>query len=833
MAYDDERGKVGRLPFQVVKLSLDSCTKIFGVNDPSTGGLGVCTAGQRTPGQAQAATSISITLEASSSTEDGFYDNYGIHITSGAAENDVRRIIDYNGTTKVAIVDADFSNTIVNGDDYTLIRRSDACYNTRETCQDIANYDADPTIREIYLTERSSDFPINLLDETGLAIAVPCLKSVRITPPRIDIGRGLGMRSNVDVSCYDFPHADNGIDPYYLSRDYDPATQGTFWGKLLARNPFYTGRNLTVYRGYLDANRQFDTNNYRQWTYAIDKLDGILKNDMVKITAKDILKKADDKKAQVPRPSNGVVLTDFLSGDSSFSLFPTGIGDDEYPASGTARIGDEIFDFTRSGDVVTFSGARGQYGTSASDHDAGDSVQLCVVYNNANVIDIVQDFLDVALRSDTNGLGNNAGIPTAQLDIAGWTVERDQWLTANLLTRVLSKPTGVNKLLAELTEQNMFYIWWDAVAQQVKLKAVAPVRSGETLTDDENFLADSIKVWEDQNLRASQVWVYYGVRDWSEDDDKLENYANLYVQIDSAQQTSDQYGEIQVKPIISRWITTNGLAVQLAGRYINIYGRNVKFMEFDLDNKDDVVLGDNVVVSTRFLQDVDGSNRDFNMVIIEEKERQSGSSNFYKAQQFELLGTYGYIGYSHTGRMESSPASNQVVLDTRTSRWEDPSLEIHVHDGVCEGPDVDLDGISITGGDDFVEVPAWPDDCFVDHLFHIHAPGETYDGFTSIITAYNATTKVVTLQDDLPVGVNLGVSTGDIYHVHLPEYTGSYILLEDGFALLLEDGGFMILEEGATQGATNEQKAAYMWICPDPPPDPPVFDDGSEAYKIL
>lgn len=817
----------------MVKLSMDVCTNSFGVDSTGTGGS-TCIAGTRLPGQLQAGATINtVVLEASSSSTDDFFKGYAYHGTDGVAEDDVVRITAYDGTTKVATLEQDLSGIPSSGDGYVLVRRDNACYNTLQTCQDIANYSPDPNIKEIYLTEAGSDFPIQVLAQANVAVAIPCLKKVKITPPRLELGRGLGLRSSVDVTCSDFPHADNGVDPYFLSRTYDPVAQGTFWGKFLARNPFYTGRVLTVFRGYLNADGSFDVANYRTWGYIIDRIDGVQTNDTIRITAKDALKKADDKKAQVPKPSTGQVWQTFASTDLDFTLFPVGIGDLEYPESGTMRINDEIFDFTRAAnsELVVFDGVRGQYGTVASDHDAGDAVQLCVVYSSVNVVDIVQDLLDVSKRSDTNGLGNNAGMDTAILDLTGWTTERNLWLSSNLLTRVISSPQGVNTLLKELTEENMLYMWWDAINQLVKLRAIAPVREGVTLNDNEHFIENSIKVWEDQKLRVSQVWIYYGVSDWSEEAKKLENYKNLYVQIDTAQEAPNAYAEIAAKPIISRWITTEALAIQLSGRMLNIYGRNVKFMSFKLDNKDDINLGDPVLMSTRYLQDVDGTNKLFNMIITEENEVESGTTNQYKAQQFELLGNYGYIAYSHTGRLESSPAANQVVLDTRTSRWEDPSLVINIDNGICDGPDVDLDGISVA--DDFKDVPAWVDNILVDHVLHIHKPGAAYDNWTTGITAYDSVTKTITLNDNLPVGVVFGISTGDIYHVHLPEYTGSYILLETGDALLLEDSGFIILEDGSTQAATLTQKGLYAWICPNKPPDPPVFGDGTEAYKIL
>jgi hypothetical protein len=822
MAYSDERGRVGRLPFQMVKLSLDFCQNQYGVEDAVIGSI--CTAGQVNTGQVQAATSNSATLDAGASGADNEYDNYAVHITSGTGANQVYRILSYDGTTKIATIDGTWGITPVFGDNYKIIRRPRACYNTRATCQDVSNYDPDPTTNEIYLTESTSDFPINLLDTANLAVAIPCLTNVNITPPKLTIGKGLGIRSAVDITCQDFPHHDGGLDLYRLSRDYDPDSQGTFFGKLFARNPYYNGRALTVYRGYLNQDGTFDINNFETWSYVIENVRGPNGKDVVRITAKDALKLADDDRSQVPSPSTGKLSSNLNIGVLSFTIVPAGTGDAGYPASGQVRINEEIMDFTRIGDDFTV--VRATYGTTEDNHNADDTVQYCITYTATNVVDIVQDLLDIAKQS-TLGFDNNAGLATSQLDLSNWAIEKANWLNGNNLTNIISTPTGVNKLLTELTEQNLLYIWWSPTEQLIKLKAIAPAPSAISLSDDENFIEDTVSVAEDSSLRITQVWVYYTPKDYTET--KIENFSNLYIQGEFDAESDDKYAEVRVKRIQSRWITTEGLAVQLAGRLLTLYGFNPKIAKFKLDNKDDVKLGDPIIVSTRFLQDVDGSNLATNMIIIEDAERDPSTNVQFTAQQFEFVGNYGYIGYSHTGRMQSSPSSYQVVLDVRTSRWEDPSLVIDIDNNICEGPDVDINGISVA--DTLKDVPAWPDDCFVDHIFHIHAPGETYDGFTTLITAYNAASLTITLEDALPIGVNLGLNTGDIYHIHLPEYTGSYMLKEDGDALLLEDGGLIILEEGATQGAGVLLRSEFCWIGPDAPAT--TFDDGTELYKIL
>jgi hypothetical protein len=791
MAYATERKRIGRKPFQIVKLSLDYCTKSYGVN--TTGS--VCTAGISGSGTVQAATANTVDLESSESSVDDAYNNYAIHITGGTGQGQVLRILDWDGTNRRATMESNWSTTPDVTSTYDLIQRPQACYNTRSTCQDTTNYNADATTKEVYLTEPTSKFPVNLLDESGLAVAVPCLGKVNITEPVISLTKGLGIRGAISVNCKDFPHHDRGLDKYVDSRNYTPESQGTFWGKLLARNPYYQGRTLTLYRGYLSQTDQFDSSNFEQYHFIVEKMDGPDNTDMVRITGKDPLKLADNDRAKAPTANTGKLLTSINDSDTTATLTPIGVGDSEYSASGTVRMGEELMTFTRSGDTLTIT--RAQNNSVAAAHNANTSVQECLVYSSTNVVDIVEDLLE-----------NYTNLTASQLDTGNWATEKSAWLNSNNLSTVITKPTGVTQLIKELAEQNMFYMWWDQINQLVKLKAIAPSSADAELTDNENFVHGTVKIEDAPELRKSQVWVYYGVNDYTEI--KRENYENLYIQVSTDEETDDKYGDSRIEIIESRWITSEALAIQLAGRLLALYLDNPKIATFNLDNKDDVELGDKLDITTRTLQDVDGSTRSLHMVVTEARELEPGSINQYKAIEFSFTGRYGYISHSQIGEVDSATAST-VVLDSRTSKHETPSTVVP-----DAGPDIDVDGTATS-------TIEYDDDILVDFIYE--QTGGANAGYIGTITDYDKATKTITVT---PPFSTTPVS-GDSYKIYPPEYSGAYLLLEDtGDFLLLEDGGLIVLENASQNGAPEYMKSKYAWISPGD-----TFDDGSEAYKIL
>ena len=265
-------------------------------------------------------------------------------------------------------LDMDFCANVFGSSPCTATGTGDAkCFNTFISCQDQTNFSN--TVKTYrFCSTSGGKVPVGL-------DAIPCLVGINITPAVIDAGKGLGLRASCEITLRDFPHSDIRIDPYVDGRTYIPINQGSFFGKFKARNPYYNGRVMRVYSGYLSSDGSFNIANFEKRTYFLDGFDGIDANGIVKITAKDILKLAGDDRSVCPKPSVGKINADITNSATTATLTPTGVGALDYPASGYIRIGSEVCSFTRSGDVLTI--ARGKKGTSAVEHKLGDTVQLC------------------------------------------------------------------------------------------------------------------------------------------------------------------------------------------------------------------------------------------------------------------------------------------------------------------------------------------------------------------------------------------------------------------------------------------------------------------------
>ncbi len=263
------------------------------------------------------------------------------------------------------------------------------CYNTFDSCQDTANYSPASTLGHFRFYQSRSPAPIGLAGSLVSGIdPIPNLLNVSISPAKLDVSGGLGVRSSVTCTFTDHPYSDIGVDKYIDDRTYIASDKGSFWTKLRARNPNYQNRSLRVLSGDLE-NGVFDINNFETRYYVVDSMN--VTDGKCTIVAKDPLKLAGSKKAQAPAPSNGLLQSAITSGAASLTLTPAGVGNSEYPVSGKVLIKSEVMSFTRAGDVLTFTSA--QNNTLATEHRANDTVQLCLEYNGEQVNDIVKDFL--------------------------------------------------------------------------------------------------------------------------------------------------------------------------------------------------------------------------------------------------------------------------------------------------------------------------------------------------------------------------------------------------------------------------------------------------------
>ncbi|XAI95665.1 hypothetical protein [Microcystis phage Mae-JY22] len=169
------------------------------------------------------------------------------------------------------------------------------CYNTRGTCRDKPNYQRGTTT--LRFCSRGMPIP------AGEALR-PYIADADAAVTEIEPKRGLARRGTLRLTMVDEPDSDVETDPYVASRG-TPA-QGTFWTRLLKRNPHYVGRQVRVRRGYVVAPWTWDT--FVDELYVIDAIAGPDKSGRIQVTLRDPLKLAD--RTKVPGPSSGKLEVD-------------------------------------------------------------------------------------------------------------------------------------------------------------------------------------------------------------------------------------------------------------------------------------------------------------------------------------------------------------------------------------------------------------------------------------------------------------------------------------------------------------------------------------------
>jgi len=413
--------------------------------------------------------------------------------------------------------------------------------------------------------------------------AIPSIKSVSYSPARISLGENLGERASLTITFTDHKHIFNG-------EDFD---SGTFFGKWRARyGTRLRGKSLRWITG-LDTQTlaQMDTNHF-----VIESTDGPTPGGTYTIVAKDVLKLADGDRAQAPLLSNGFLVANIDDSVTSATLSPAGIGNAEYPASGHVAIGgEEIAAFTRSGDDLTLT--RGQLGTLADEHEAGDRVQLVLRYVGEDPGDIIADLLE-----------SYAGVPSAYIPITAWNTETDSFLQ-RLYTATIAEPVSVNKLVSEIVEQAALAVWWEPLSELIRLQVLRSISTDAARFTEENTIEGSLQIKDQPKTRISQVWTYFGQRNPLRPIDEPDNFRSVSITADL--EAEGEYGGASIRKIFSRWIPFGGRTV--AERLNNIQiGRFVdppRHFTFDVFRYGEISprLGSGYRVEAWPIQDVDGS----------------------------------------------------------------------------------------------------------------------------------------------------------------------------------------------------------------------------------
>lgn len=558
---------------------------------------------------------------------------------------------------------------------------SQKCYNTRSTCKDTANYTLGtplslyftksamlPTLQagqrvvasqgaghvwddtdtwddsEWWQDGEGDPFNASLeydpVDTSIPKYLIPSLMSVSTAPTRVNLAssspdaQGLGNRAVCSITFQDHQHTDRVVDPYVDGRSWDALAKerGTFWGRWIARNKYRQNIVIKIYEGY--AGQALSAMKVR--TYFLQSITPPDASGRVTIQGKDILARIEERKAQVPPASPGVLYTAITDSATSFEV--ANAVEADYPATGTLRIGDEVMTYTgraTSTHGITFTGVtRGTDNSTADEHSVDAGAQECRRYEDATIPDVLEELL-----------GTDGGVPSAYLDTADWDAEFSQYLSFYNVTALITEPVSVSELVSELQEQALFYVWWDERDALVKLKAIRGVDAEPpTLTDRDHIIDGSFSITEKPRERASQVWIYYDQDDFTKDAKSPSAYNSQFVIANLESETDELYGEASIRKIYARWLDSDALAQNTASKIITRYVDVPSECKFRLDAKDrGYWVGDTIKISHSRDRDEFGDRRIRQWAIVSAEEVVPGEVVEYVAEDTTLYGRIYYI----------------------------------------------------------------------------------------------------------------------------------------------------------------------------------------------
>jgi hypothetical protein len=394
--------------------------------------------------------------------------------------------------------------------------------------------------------------PADYLDDT--IEAIPSIDSVSFTPARISLGTDLGQRASLRVNLRDHLHVMNG----------EPYDQGTFFGKWRGRyETKLRGRKLRLIRGLVgQALADMDTRHY-----LIEQTDGPTFDGVYTIEAKDVLKFADDDRARAPVVSTGRLAGSINASVTSFNLSPSGVGNELYAASGYVTVGGkEVMSFTRVADAMTV--VRGQFGSVAQAHTAGDRVQITLRYDGDDPADIIYDLLV-----------NYAAVPAAYIELAEWQAETADFLGV-IYAATITEPTSVKKLVSEIIEQAALALWWDDRAQRIRLNVLREIATDTDSFDHERIIQGSLRIQEQPLKRISQIWTFYGERDPTDSGANEDNFRAVLADVDL--ELEAEYGSPEIRQIMARWVETETAASRLNSIQLSRFRDPPRQFAFDL-----------------------------------------------------------------------------------------------------------------------------------------------------------------------------------------------------------------------------------------------------------
>lgn len=461
------------------------------------------------------------------------------------------------------------------------------CTGFSQTCSNADTY-VDGYLKEVTIASH----PL----ESG-AIFIPGLdfKSTRYESPEIKVGETIGSRARLSVTIYDQVHDDYEIVPYASRR----TSAGTLFGKLLARNPHFSGRKIVYSEGLRDSN-SFDEPDWVHRNFIIDDI-GFSAGEF-SITALDPLILTEGKKAKMPLASTAQLLAAITGTPTTITFTNAAAG--YFGASGNliVRIDSECIEVTATGTTTLKVVTRGFGNTAVKDHSAGATIQNCIRFVDEHVVDVI-----------TYALETWTSVPASYIDDYSSVIAAIPTIKLNDYT--LTAPTDVVDIINRCIFLGNLIFYFDNITNKIVIKYVSELEiSPIYLTEDENFKRGSVNRtlrYQDQFTRFNMLWAPYDI---TKDTDTKNMQVSL-TGINVEQEGPTRRNEInEKKAIVMPLLNASGadyiVAAAAIDRVISAADTIPETLEVTLDAQDvdgdGVELGDIVSVSTSEITDYNG-----------------------------------------------------------------------------------------------------------------------------------------------------------------------------------------------------------------------------------
>jgi len=230
---------------------------------------------------------------------------------------------------------------------------------------------------------------------------------------------------------------------------------------------------------------------------------------------------------------------------------------------------------------------------------------------------------------------HSAGVSVEVLELSD---EVGRWLPSACYRRFLEKPVAIKDLLHELRQSTLAHVW-QGEDSRVHFKC-APVPffrdPPKQLTDAEHLVRQSVYSDQNEEARKTRVTVYYDPLSADPGTDP-EQYRAALLHLDQEVESENYYGEKRNYEIFSPWIYRSLEALNAAAHFLLRFRYGAPLLTFGLELKDaDLRVGDFVRLTTDLVQTPAGATRP--NALYEVVKKKPMSENLFEYQALEAAG---------------------------------------------------------------------------------------------------------------------------------------------------------------------------------------------------